>query len=173
MQPQFSVKDTNLEALRAKKSAVELGYMKDAFIDYFVPEHVKKEILMHRGYWCRSWCFSSIVAKFVREAKGKVQVISVGCGLDTLPFNLLREMPAADVVYFECDLRDVVRQKIEVISKHADFIGFLRQRSATELVLDTGAKTRLLSNNYRLFDCDLNDVSGLQTALADVGVDPA
>ncbi len=33
----FNVTDTNIEALKAKKSAVSKGYMHDAFINYFVP----------------------------------------------------------------------------------------------------------------------------------------
>jgi len=47
----FSVKDTNIEALKSKKSAVCKGYFKDNFINFFVPQKVKKEILMNRGYW--------------------------------------------------------------------------------------------------------------------------
>lgn len=137
----FSVKDTNLEAMKAKKSAIECGYMKDAFIDYFVPEHVQKEILMHRGYWSRFWCFNSIADQFLKNAKSKVQIISVGCGLDTLPFNLLKEQAQkhyADFCYFECDLKDVVQQKIDIITKHIDFVGFIKQKSETEVVFDNG-----------------------------------
>ena len=33
----FNVRDTNLEALKAKKSAVMKGYMEDNFINFFVP----------------------------------------------------------------------------------------------------------------------------------------
>ena len=33
----FNVRDTNLEALRAKKSAVMTGYMEDKFINFFIP----------------------------------------------------------------------------------------------------------------------------------------
>lgn len=141
----FSVKDTNMEALRAKKSAIECGYMRDAFIDYFVPEHVQKEILMHRGYWSRFWCFNAITTKFLKNAKGRVQVLSLGCGLDTMPFNLLRdqaEQKYADFCYFECDLKDVVQQKIDVISKHSDFVGFVKQKSSTEVVFDNSGLTR-------------------------------
>lgn len=36
----YSVKDTNIEALRAKKAAVLKGYMEDDFIDYFVKGNV-------------------------------------------------------------------------------------------------------------------------------------
>lgn len=146
---QFTVKDTNLEALRAKKSAIESGYMKDAFIDYFVPEHIKKEIIMHRGYWSRFWCFNSIASHFLKNSKGKVQILSIGCGLDTMPFNLLRDQTQnqyTDFCYFECDLKDVVEQKIDIITKHNDFIGFLKEKSLTEIeftksILNSSAQT--------------------------------
>lgn len=146
MEPyQFTVKDTNLEALRAKKSAIECGYMKDAFINYFVPEHVQKEILMHRGYWSRFWCFNSLTTHFLKNVKGKAQILSIGCGLDTMPFNLLRERNErgyGDFCYYECDLRDVIEQKIDIITKHGDFIGFLKDQSTTEVIIDRSSLIR-------------------------------
>jgi len=141
MEKEFSVKDTNMEALRAKKSAIECGYMKDAFINYFVPEHVHKEILMHRGYWSRFWCFNSLTSNFLKSAKGKVQILSVGCGLDTMAFNLLKNQEHckySDFCYFECDLKDVVEQKIDVITKNNEFIDFLNNKSQTKLVIEKG-----------------------------------
>lgn len=61
----FNVKDTNIEALRAKKSAIMKGYMEDNFINFFVPEPVKKEILLNRGYWIRSHSFRVVAEKFI------------------------------------------------------------------------------------------------------------
>lgn len=87
----FSVKDTNIEALRAKKAAVLKGYMEDDFINYFVQENVHKEILLNRGYWIRSHSFRVLVEKFLEMTTGRVQVVSLGCGLDTLPFNLINK----------------------------------------------------------------------------------
>ena len=61
----FSVKDTNLEALKSKKSAVIKGYMEDDFIHYFVPQNIKKEILLNRGYWLRSHSFKTFAEHFI------------------------------------------------------------------------------------------------------------
>lgn len=152
---QISVKDTNLEALKAKKSALECGYMKDDFIDYFVPEHVHKEILMHRGYWSRFWCFNSVMTSFLRNVKGKAQILSIGCGLDTMPFNLLKDQSKnqyADFCYFECDLKDVVQQKIDTITKNSGFIGFLKQKSDAEVVIETG---NLISAAHKIINFEL------------------
>lgn len=65
----FSVKDTNIEALKSKKSAVLKGYMEDKFIEYFVPGQVKKEILLNRGYWLRSHCFKKLSEEFVSRSE--------------------------------------------------------------------------------------------------------
>ena len=104
----YSVKDTNIEALKAKKSAIAKGYMKDGFINFFVPQKVKKEILMNRGYWLRYYCFRQVVNKFMNNVDGPCQIVSLGCGLDTLPFNLLYEYKDKDFLYLECDLPSVV-----------------------------------------------------------------
>jgi hypothetical protein len=49
----LSVSDTNLEAMKAKKSACLLGYFSDRFVDVFVKERVKKDVVLNRGYWIR------------------------------------------------------------------------------------------------------------------------
>lgn len=67
--------------------------MQDEFVNFIIPENIKKEVLMNRGYWMRHYCFKTIVKKFIQtNSKQKVQIISIGCGLDTLPFNLLNEI---------------------------------------------------------------------------------
>ena len=144
MEPaQFKVEDTNLEALRAKKSAIDLGYMQDNFVRFFVPEKIKKEVLLHHGYWARSWCFNSFARSFLRNSKEEVQILSIGCGLDTLPFNLLNiiDEKNAPFRFYECDLESVVKQKIGVINKNKDFANFLKQR-AGEYTVKTGKLIR-------------------------------
>lgn len=61
----FNVTDTNIEALKSKKSAVLKGYMEDDFIHYFVQGNVKKEILLNRGYWLRSYSFRLLAERFI------------------------------------------------------------------------------------------------------------
>lgn len=52
---------------------------------------------MHRGYWARVHVVKKLVEKFLVSSKGKivyildlpVQILSLGCGLETLWFNLI------------------------------------------------------------------------------------
>ena len=140
---QFKVEDTNLEALRAKKSAIDRGYMQDSFVRFFVPETIKKEVLLHHGYWARFWCFNSFARSFLRNAESEVQILSIGCGLDTLPFNLLNLMDKqlAPFSFYECDLESVVKQKIGVIKGNQQFSDFLTAR-AGEHTVSTGKLIR-------------------------------
>lgn len=57
--------DTNLEASKSKKSAVDKGYLKDDFIQYFVDGQHKREVIMRIGYYTRCFCFQQIFFKFL------------------------------------------------------------------------------------------------------------
>ena len=57
--------DTNLEASKSKKSAVDYGYIRDEFIQYFVEGKHKREVIMRIGYYNRCFCFQQIFAKFL------------------------------------------------------------------------------------------------------------
>ena len=121
----FSVTDTNLVALKSKKSAVDLGYMHDEFIHYFVPSIPRKEVVMNKGYWCRFYCIYSILKKFIKNSKEPVQIVSLGSGLDTSPFNLIKELGAEghnQFKIFESDLPSVIHYKINVIKHNPDFL---------------------------------------------------
>ena len=63
----LSVSDTNLEAMKAKRSASLLGYFKDDFVEVFVKERVKKDVVLNKGYWLRFMFFSRMVRKFVEN----------------------------------------------------------------------------------------------------------
>jgi hypothetical protein len=67
--------DTNLEASKSKKSAVDYGYLKDDFIQYFVEEKPKREVIMRIGYYVRCFSFQQIFSKFLingRKENGNV-----------------------------------------------------------------------------------------------------
>ena len=165
----FTVTDTNLAALKAKKSAVDLGYMKDAFIHFFVPSTPRKEVLLNKGYWLRSHVISKLVQSFVAHSKEEVQVLSLGCGLDTAPFNLLSSLEGSGtkLKYFESDLESVVAEKVGVISHHAPFKQFVEGHLHSQL-LPQGVD----GDKYALFPLDLNRPDLLAPTLAAHRVDP-
>jgi len=79
------MQDTNSEAMASKLSAIAKGYINDPFAHFFVKTHAKKDVIIHRGYWCRVSIFRSIINKFLLSAPTvPKQIISLGSGYDTL-----------------------------------------------------------------------------------------
>ena len=66
----FSVKNTNCEALISKISAINKGYFKDSFAHLFISTTVKKEVIINRGYWARYQIFHQIIDKFLALNSG-------------------------------------------------------------------------------------------------------
>lgn len=142
--------------------------MEDGFIKYFVPENVKKEILLNRGYWMRSHCFRTFAEKFATSFP-ECQFLSLGSGLDTLPFNLLKKFPEADFHYFETDLKPVTKQKIGVIEGQASFLSFMK--GSCEGFKVNLSKDSISSKKYSLFPSNLNEVEEFMELLELNGVD--
>ena len=83
---------------------------------------------MHRGYWARVHLVKKLVQKFITTSKGiilvikqeigiPVQVISLGCGLETLWFNLIKneKYQNQNFKFIDLDLLSVVNKKIKKI----------------------------------------------------------
>jgi O-methyltransferase involved in polyketide biosynthesis len=166
---QFSVTDTNLEALKAKKSAVILGYMKDDFINCIVPEHIRKEVVLNKGYWSRYYCIYNLIQNFLNDCEDDVQVVSLGCGLDTMPFNMIQQFKdqnkKINFSFFECDLKSVVEQKIKFITSNGKFDTFLLQNCKDTIITNDFIN----SDRYNIFDADLDDVGYLEQQLSKFG----
>lgn len=150
----LTITDTNLVALKSKRSAVDLGYMQDKFIHYFVPSTHRKEVVLNKGYWCRYYCIYTLLEKFIKHSEDPVQIVSLGAGLDTSPFNLL--VSAAkngkhNLTFFESDLPEVVEEKMRAIKHHNDFSKFV------EVDLQSRFENNMiLGPKYNLFALDLN-----------------
>ena len=63
----IQVSDTNLEAMKAKCSAINLGYLQDNYAGCFVKEVVPKDITINRGYWSRTLAIQQTVRNFVTK----------------------------------------------------------------------------------------------------------
>ena len=163
------VTDTNLVALKSKKSAVDLGYMKDNFIQYFVPSTPRKEVVMNKGYWCRFYCIYTIIKQFIKNSKEPVQIVSLGSGLDTTPFNLIEEFAKENLSHFrifESDLESVVKDKISVIKHHSEFKNYIEQN-----LKSTINNNSISGERYSLFPFDLNEPKQLCDIFKIAGID--
>ncbi len=124
---------------------------------------------MNRGYWSRYYCFNTFIERFIENEENDLQIISIGCGLDTAPFNMLDKYNKKNFKYFECDLDCVVSQKIKFIKKNKDFLNFLDKFSSKPLV--DYNKPELISEKYVLFPCDLNKTEQIIESFTHYGID--
>lgn len=44
------------------RSAIKKGYFKDPFAEELVKGQTKKDVIIHRGYWCRHSIFNRLVS---------------------------------------------------------------------------------------------------------------
>lgn len=101
------------------------GYFEDPFAEEFVRFRGKRDVIMHRGYWARLYLFKHILDKFLAEGKMvgtslaktlELQVLSLGCGLDTSYFNERNnEKEKLNYRYVEIDLPSVCEKKVVVV----------------------------------------------------------
>jgi len=61
----WSVQGTSDDAATSKLSAATLGYHKDPFLHFFVPQPARRAPLIHRGYWARVASVTQIVQEFL------------------------------------------------------------------------------------------------------------
>jgi tRNA wybutosine-synthesizing protein 4 len=154
----MNVEDTNVEAMAAKMYAVSLGYYPDPFGLDFVPKSKKRDPIINRGYWARAEAFRIRAEEFVRQAPGR-QVVSLGCGLDTLFYRLWQapEVKAARPQFVEVDLPRVVAKKIKCIQQ-----GTRIKPTLSDLKIDEHS---LQAESYRLVGADLTQLDQLASAL--------
>ena len=130
------VKRTNADAQVAKLSCVLRGYFVDDYVKHFVDKADAERIrsmppLINRGYYARHVMVKSLLMHFLTSFQTSnvdtsPQVVVLGCGFDTLYFQLRKTGElAADVRYIECDFPDVVAMKRSIM----DGIGLQTQGS--------------------------------------------
>ena len=119
---------TNNDASTAKAYAVSKGYWSDPYLSHFVAvkhpsggqppppvEHKPPE--MSRGYFARVNAIRSTVYRFLSEAPAgaaQCQVVNLGCGFDTLFFDLC-DRKLVPRKYVEMDFGRIVAAKARVI----------------------------------------------------------
>ena len=89
-----SIRSTNIEATSCRYSMVNMGYMEDPYVRYFINQEVwpnlRKPPIIHRGTYARCKSIDDAVEWFVKRAEnfGRGQIISLGAGFDTRYFRL-------------------------------------------------------------------------------------
>jgi tRNA wybutosine-synthesizing protein 4 len=153
-----NVIETNTEAQKSKMSCVSAGYYEDKYIRFFCSSLVRRNPIINLGYAIRVAVFRNLVRSFV-TAYPQSQIVSIGCGSDTLGFWVLENNE--HVVMFEVDFPSVVGAKSRVIQKHQSvFNPVLRKSDNTE-----GTRLQFVGFDLR------NDKNTLLHSLSESGYD--
>ncbi len=160
-----AIRGTNDEATTGKLSAVCRGYYQDQFVSAFGPKKLRQPSLpplMNRGHFARSLAIETVAKRFLTQAisssdaSSSAQIVSLGCGFDTLYFRMCVSSPelVASLHYFEVDFDEVVRKKTHVLQHEAMFAPYLDPKK------------------YSLFACDLRNTKELTELLGQRQFDP-
>ncbi|CAI2349230.1 unnamed protein product [Caenorhabditis sp. 36 PRJEB53466] len=170
----YSVQRTNDDATQCKNFAIQKGYWQDEFIARFANSAANvsearrfPEISM--GYWARTAAIEKYVREFLKEFNGNAQVVSLGCGFDTLFWRLVSS-DAKLVKYVEVDFSSVTSKKIRHILKPVGAGSVdLKASFAQEPVVSHHAD--LHAGNYHLIGADLRQSKELEQKLVTCQLD--
>jgi len=152
------------DASRSKKTAVAKGYWKDDHINAMVPGPIEKKAPeMNRGYYARTEAVWNIVRNFVSN-NTEAQIVSLGCGLDTLYWRLLSSDYHCHN-YVEVDFPALVKKKIHIIQNSAKLNSVLIEKRVKI------SPPVINSKFYNLLGCDLKYIDLLDNMLQDCDLD--
>lgn len=172
-----AIRATNDEAFAAKVSAVRRGYLVDPYALALASSATPggafspRQPMINRGTFARVTFVRRHVARFVaaQPAGALPQVVSLGAGLDTLPFVLLGG-GGRPLRYVEVDFPGIVAAKAAAVkATPAVAAVFARMEPAGAGLRAAGAR----GGEYCVAACDLRDVGALRAVLDAAGVDRA
>ncbi len=107
---------------------MQRGYFTDSFVHHFVTgrstggDRIRSlPPVINRGYYARHMIIKSLVLQYVSEyTTSGVQVVVLGCGFDTLYFQLREDglLGSHVVTYVECDFPDVIQKKKHILESN-------------------------------------------------------
>ncbi|XP_063806858.1 tRNA wybutosine-synthesizing protein 4 isoform X2 [Pseudophryne corroboree] len=161
------VQSTNDFSTLSKVSAASMGYFTDEFQKHFVSRLCRRSPLIHRGYWVRSQAIALCIREFMEDTKdcNQRQVLSLGCGFDSLYFRMCGKVPAK-TSFWEVDFPPVIQRKCRLIEATEPLNVLL----GNNWVSSEKGPTVIFSEDYKLIGADLSDISHLQSALDGAGI---
>ncbi|CAI4224059.1 unnamed protein product [Auanema sp. JU1783] len=160
----YSVQCTNDDATQCKYAAIQLKYWEDPFLERFLSaasdKKIRRDPEISIGYWARVAAVTKLVTDFIKSTDGKCQIISLGCGFDTLYWRLKKD-ELKFVRYVEVDFSSVTAKKIRHIMKPGSDVlrGFFTETPREEHHSD------LHGGDYQLIGADLRQWSELKGKL--------
>ncbi|NXW65319.1 TYW4 protein, partial [Eurystomus gularis] len=152
----------------SKCSAAARGYIQDRFLPLLVGRRRRRRApLVHRGYYIRAHAVDHCVQDFLLKTRShpRTQILSLGAGFDSLYFRLKDMGLLHHSVVYEVDFPNVVSQKATLIK---------RMKDLSALVGDAGGEglgVAFSGEDYKLLGVDLSELSELERALEEAGLD--
>jgi len=167
-----AVQDTNSEAVISKFSCVLAGYYEDEFLKYFVPNPVKRNPIINKGYYVRVSLFNRLYSEFMEAHQTGCQLVVLGAGTDTSGLHAIKNYIDHDIRVFEIDFAEMIHKKLRIIRKHPREFSFIDSEPSTyDSVNDSVSK---LGKKLSLIMHDLRDpIEALDWKLASAGFDRA
>ncbi|CAB3402916.1 unnamed protein product [Caenorhabditis bovis] len=169
----YSVQRTNDDATQCKYYAVQKGYYKDDFIERFANTssnmaETRRFPEISMGYWARTKIVEKFTVEYLRKYSGNAQIVSLGCGFDTLFWRLAASGEKL-AKFVEVDFSSVTSKKIRHIMKPANGPDptklFTEKRSAIVQHSD------LHAGNYHLVGADLRQLNEFHVKLNTCNLD--
>ncbi|XP_053872091.1 tRNA wybutosine-synthesizing protein 4 isoform X2 [Malaclemys terrapin pileata] len=164
-----AIQGTNDSSIVSKCSTAALGYIQDGFLQYFVTKRCRRAPLIHWGYYVRARAVDHCVREFLRQSQGhpRRQILSFGAGFDSLYFRLKAVGLLSCTVVYEVDFPSVASRKAALIKGTKDLAMVVGGVGGRE----SGAMSFAVED-YKLLGVDLSELSKLEQALKEAGLDP-
>ncbi|NWS63587.1 TYW4 protein, partial [Chunga burmeisteri] len=162
------VQGTGGSSAVSKCSAAARGYIQDRFLRLLVGRRRRRAPLVHRGYYIRARAVDHCVQDFLlkTQSHARTQILSLGAGFDSLYFRLKDIGLLHHTVVYEVDFPNVACQKATLIK---------RMKELSALVGDIGGEglgaITFSGEDYKLLGVDLAELSELERALEEAGLD--
>ncbi|KAI0539517.1 leucine carboxyl methyltransferase [Xylaria digitata] len=120
-----TIQGTDTDAAVSRMSAVDLGYLGDAYAPWFVQAPamgaaVRRLPIINRGTYTRTIAIDRLIGIFLNTTEGQErQIISLGAGTDTRAFRLFNEESKAKLIYHEVDFSTVTARKYHLVRSTA------------------------------------------------------
>ncbi|KAM9602266.1 tRNA wybutosine-synthesizing protein 4 isoform 1-T1 [Morphnus guianensis] len=163
-----AVQGTGGSSVVSKCSAAARGYIQDRFLRLLVGRRRRRAPLVHRGYYIRARAVDHCIQDFLLKTQShpRTQILSLGAGFDSLYFRLKDIGLLHHTVVYEVDFPSVACQKATLIK---------RMKELSALVGDTGGEElgviTFSGEDYKLLGVDLSELSELERALEEAGLD--
>jgi [phosphatase 2A protein]-leucine-carboxy methyltransferase len=158
-----AVRSTNDDAASCKRSAVQLGYWSDPYVQLFVRAAERKPPEINRGYYARVTAIRQLVTQFIELTKRVCQVVNLGAGFDTL-FWVLSDSGLAPRTWVDVDFESITTTKVHYIQGMRP----LHEKLAAPEFM--GSELHSVGG-YHLVSCDLRRSADVMAALDTCGMD--